>query len=199
MDAVITPDAELLVPEYWRYSAFGYDKRRAALDAVDICSTFCRLNDIPVPEFRVHESGCDSGWYSARRVNVVWRGCVLPAKSGWSWSWPGYKADRTIAGVIAHELGHHVQAVCGSRATRKLFVSLRRIEKPIGSYAATKPDEDMAETTKVYVLNPSLLAVIAPERYRAMTEWLTPVISADWREVLKGSERHLRCVERRVR
>lgn len=34
-----------------------------------------------------------------------------------SWSWPGWKTDRTPVGVVAHEVGHHTALVVSARFT----------------------------------------------------------------------------------
>jgi hypothetical protein len=109
---------------------------------------------------------------------------------GFAWSYPGYKADRTIAGVIVHELGHHIWDV---RVERGILGHMFQLdwdltiadEARVSSYEPV-PEEAFAESIKLYGLNPDLLRVGRPERFYALHDHLelpephrTP-----WRDVL---------------
>lgn len=137
-----------------------------------------------------NRSFCGRYLFDERVVQVWWQMCVLPGRG---YSWPGYTADKTVLGVCAHETGHHLSAII-DRAKRREWARCgdRYREFAVSSYARGA-EEDMAETTKLFVTNPSLLEAICPWRYWFFTEQLglrSPE-TRHWMEVLAPSKRHV--------
>jgi hypothetical protein len=108
---------------------------------------------------------------------------------GWSWTYPGYKADLTPYGVICHEFGHHVDHVLGGArgiSKRKAWNEVINNEEEISGY---EPNcmEAFAEAFRLFLTNPGLLKEGRPERWEYFTETLklTPPHSSSWKTVLK--------------
>lgn len=105
---------------------------------VQLAQVFCRVNSLPVPLFVTYEElmnfdgwktsaarfarkimpnanlvGANTGLYKDGTVFVNVRVTAFPVSipGNRRWSYPGWKTDRTAAGVVAHELGHHVEAM----------------------------------------------------------------------------------------
>jgi len=91
---------------------------------------------------------------------------------------PRGKSDMSPVGVFVHELGHMVDFALerkfGTRITRHgspwSILSRAARKEAITSYARTCAEEDFAETHRLYVLNPSLLEELSPERYKHMRQ-----------------------------
>jgi hypothetical protein len=121
-------------------------------------------------------------------VNVPVTAVPIQKPAMRSWSWPGWKTDRTAIGVCAHETGHFL--VHGlSLDIRSWAAELKcQPKKPVSGYAPTA-EEQFAETARLFILNPDLLRKAVPWRY----EWLTDVaglvpvpklLRKGWRKVL---------------
>jgi hypothetical protein len=128
------------------------------------------------------------GWYlrETGAVTVQASSCV-EQQDGLHWR--GHAVDLTEAGVVAHELGHALEASLGglgSLGTR--MRALCGAEPPLTQYACTKPSEDFAEAVRLYALNPHLLLALRPERHAflAGSGVRTPE-DRDWRVVLAGA------------
>lgn len=84
-------------------------------------------------------------------------------------SWPGWKTDRTPAGVVCHELGHHVawwnykQKGAYWREFAEVLKRLSKLKR-ISSYEPV-PEEAFTETFRLFMTNPDLLRCGNPGRY----------------------------------
>lgn len=199
---------------------------------VGLLNLFCQHNAIPLPDIisltkesrYYHLKTC--GFYRPYRLNhdeenrdgeelkrierpTIWimvEKCAAKGMAGRQWSWPGYVVDRTPVGVLAHELGHHVDHLFSDR-TKKTFQEglysylvweKSNREEPITSYLGTDKEtttyykEWFAEIFRVYVTNPDLCKHLRPGFYNAIFSNLQPVISGDWREAMNNApERQL--------
>lgn len=163
---------------------------------------FCNANGLVIPHFiRKEEKDWPFGTCAYYRMtpdgkgNVV--GCVKKMAhvgvAAAAWSYPGYVADRTPFGVIAHEIGHHVDYLRADEKQGPYFSDFsRRVkaesgEKPITSYAPND-HEWFAEMMRLFITNPVLLAAIRPKTYVLLFEsGLRPVEGRHWAEVLKDA------------
>ena len=112
-----------------------------------------------------------------------------------SWSWPGWKVDRTPAGVVAHEVGHHVEAVLRRRKVltkddgAAWRLGLSNHKKRVSGYEPV-PDEAWAETMRLFILNPDLLRLAIPWRwFFLLARELRPVerlMKKGWKKVLSN-------------
>lgn len=94
-------------------------------------------------------------------------------------------------GVVAHELGHHVQETMTAAGTatpahgeqwREL---IQRYRKQMSGYEPV-PSEAMSETMRLFILNPDLLRRAIFPRYEFLVDelGLKPSEKRGWREVL---------------
>jgi hypothetical protein len=90
-----------------------------------------------------------------------------PART--NWSFPGYKIDRTAVGVVAHELGHHIDA--HRKFDYHKWKAVLKISKKISGYEPN-PNEALAESIRLLILNPNLLALGSPELYNFLVSEL---------------------------
>ena len=135
------------------------------------------------------------GLYTNGRVWVDLSKTTVPrANKGPVWSWPGYKVDRTAAGVVAHETGHYVsdQLKVNRSVNAQRWLDILNVEKPLTGYEPT-PEESFAETMRVYILNPHLLMCGRPMRHRFIqhTLRLSPATQSMFGVVLNGAPAHI--------
>src|SRR4051812_48348067 len=134
---------------------------------------FCAANGLPhipirnVPREDWHVNACayyrparhrDTG-YATAGINICLPYCAAPATEYQvrNWNWPGATTDREPYGVLAHELGHHMDYTVGddkwsygsdySKATRKAS------KEPAISGYCPNDAEWFAEMARIYVCN----------------------------------------------
>lgn len=203
--------ATVSIPNYWeRSTERPYNKRQAIDDGIALCKAFCKANGLPPISVNV----IDQPWAAlkAKRfygeydpnvgsVRIFLKTCAVPSSSGYAWSWPGYKADLTPIGVIAHEVGHHWHYT-RKEGVRDVMRDFRRAvgDSALTSYGATSIGESIAESFKVLITNPTLLKLMRPSHYAWFTiaRSLKPVVTVDWSTILAGSERHISVVRDRA-
>lgn len=135
-------------------------------------------NGLPHPGVTVHwpkpHRHRELGWYrpgrtpsSLGRVTVnLPRNRPATKTPGFSWSFPGYKADRTPVGVFTHELGHHVDDYLNEP-----IITSWGDEAPVSGYEPNR-QESWAEAWRLFCTNPDLLRVGRPRRWHTLTETL---------------------------
>lgn len=148
---------------------------------------FCKLNKIPLPKIIKNHNLKSYGVYVSGQSSIT----INPKKTrtpvdkpGFAWSFTGYKADLTIAGVMAHETGHyvdyHLNWISDNLNVKK--------EPKVSSYEPNKK-EVFAEMMKLFILNPDLLKQGRPLRWKFLTENLgfQPFITDKWENILKNA------------
>ena len=176
---------------------------------VDLAKKFLAVNNLYIPEFLTYQQvfagdptsrsyrilrklengphqGYGTGYYSHNRVFVNLKKAAWlvrkPACS--SWSFPGYKVDREPCGVVAHEVGHHVDKCLCDASRVGLWRHTVSISKPITSYEPNL-SESFAETLRLFILNPDLLRRGSPQRFDFLVAGgLRPSENRDFIEVL---------------
>jgi hypothetical protein len=176
---------------------------------VDRLAVFCAANGIEQPELRVTRgsdpwrvSAC--AYYRPTYIAICPRLCSRPGFAGRSWSWPGYSADRTPFGVLAHELGHHVDYSTGQRrqSYSSEFSSAVRDgsrEAPLTSYCPNDA-EWFAEMFRLFVTNAALLRVLRPRTHGVLADRFTAVTHpTDWAVELRSApQRYFDAVEKKL-
>lgn len=143
----------------------------------------------PATTVHRHHRLRERGWYRAGRVTINLARCRPPTGvPGYSWSFPGYKADLTPVGVVTHEFGHHVDASRGSPD-----LSSWGDEAPVSGYEPNR-DEAFAEAFRLFCTNPDLLRVGRPRRWRTLGEGVDPGDLVPWEDVLRSRGAHERIV-----
>lgn len=161
---------------------------------------FCQANGLPEPTItQTAVKDWPFGTCAYYRMTPDGKGkvvvCVQKTASvgtaAQAWSYPGYVADRTPYGVIAHEIGHHVDYLMGGNKGAywsDYGVGIRAVsaEPPITSYAPNTA-EWFAEMARLFITNPALLKAIRPKTYGLLIMQLKPVETRGWEEVLMGA------------
>lgn len=118
---------------------------------------------------------------------------------GFRWSYAGYKSDLTVAGVVSHEVGHHVESVIremiGEVERERLSGEWRKVvgcEKRVSSYEPNG-SEAFAEAMRLFILNPDFLRRGRPMRYGFLAGALgfVPPHDLGWDEVLRNAHPRL--------
>jgi len=168
---------------------------------------FCHVNGLPTPRIVVVPKGewrfgGTCAYYREDVITICLERCAHVGHGGPAWSYPGYVADRTPYGVMAHELGHHVDY---HRSQDKgayggdFSVAMRRAsgEKRLTSYCPNDW-EWFAEMFRLFCTNSHLLQCIRPRTYDEMVgEGLKPVEQRGWGEVLKDAPERTREMARK--
>lgn len=166
------------------------NKESLFIKAKAICRIFCELNSIEKPIICDDDKLQSYGEYT-QSDKIIWvnvNKCKEPVKNpGYSWSYPGYKSDRTVLGVTAHETGHfcHFHFV-GSKFNKMLndFYAIRNEEKSLTSYEPNI-NETIAESFRLFILNPDLLKQGRPKRYKGLIDnGFNPIINNKWQDIL---------------
>lgn len=185
------------------------DKQALKRFAYDLCCEFMAANGTPkctfdfvdkLPKLPMCDKRTDYGVYYSSplcKARIAVHQCRAPIQSRHSWSWPGWKADLTVLGVTAHEVGHHMTYSLGRARQLELRKAIKALkERPVTSYGATSPEEDLAESLKVFITNPTLLELMWPQRYELLSTLWEPVETRPWHEVLSGASLQLDVVDR---
>ena len=158
---------------------------------------FCVQNKLEVPEIEIHPGGAWGvrmcGYYRRMRIAVNPSMCAPPVpRNPRQWSYPGYVVDRTTYGVLAHELGHHVDLMMGDQeglAVGKYYslwsrhLQARSGEDAITTYCPNHA-EWLAEMFRLFFTNPDLLKQLRPKTYDLLIDSFKPIETRCWEDVL---------------
>ncbi len=145
------------------------------------------------PEFGV------CAYYRDGQIDIWVDSCAHVGQVGRQWSMPGYVVDRTPYGVLAHELGHHVDRQHGSRGGFRSHVWRPLDAAPMTGYC---PDDNewFAELFRLFVTNPDLFARVRPKVADLFfAEWPVAVERRLWSDVLRGSDRHIKAAANKIK
>jgi len=195
-------------------------------ESIRKCTAFLKLNKIVSPRFITYAETVDAydrnlisrvrggstvgmatGIYASHpllgsTVYVNLAKCAQPVlKPGARrWSYPCWKTDRTPMGVVAHEVGHHVSAAFRTSRKIPLICGMWRIAARGKRVTGYEPclEEAIAETLRLFILNPALLEAAIPSRYTFLTDvlGLKPSEPRDWQEVLGNHAGYVQAGER---
>lgn len=170
--------------------------------AIKEMEMFCKHHGLIIPDVvfveKDHRTAPSKfgvcAYYRKNIITIELKACARIGLGGREWSFPHYRIDRTPYGVIAHELGHHVDLSSLTNDQRKEFE-----EAIIGSNKITNYEpnirESFAETFRLYFTNPNLLEVWSPSRYKFMKKYWTSLYEKyKWEELLRLKE----CPERQI-
>lgn len=181
---------------------FGWTKQQTYDVALDTVMKFLDHNRIALPVFYTTKAPVTVNKWQTYGLYLrchkgaptiftnVQRTTVPQRTRGRVWSYPGHKSDRTAAGVLAHETGHHVSHIKKIGLTKewaKLLES-KAGKKPITSYEPTR-EEACAETLRLFILNPDLLRQGRRARYDYLHDvcGLRPFVADTWMGVLSNA------------
>ena len=167
---------------------------------IKLVTNWCKLQGIDLPKITPTERdkwyvpAC--GYYRPRSgINICPTLCSGYGRASRNWSWPGYVVDRTPYGVVAHELGHHIDWLLSpNKATYygdfSHILHAQAREPPITSYAPNNA-EWFAEIFRLFLTNPDLLAQIRPRTFELLTSekiGLKIRTPRNWEDVLVSND-----------
>lgn len=171
-------------------------KRELFASGVQHIDKFCRVNHLVSPRVDVADgaswmfSAC--AYYRPTYISICPDACANIGEYGRQWSYPGYSTDRTPYGVLAHEIGHHVdytRSEVKSRYYGDYSVKVRtasRGEQQLTSYCPNDA-EWFAEMFRLFVTNPDLLRILRPKTYAIIESEYEPIVTDRWDEVLRDA------------
>lgn len=164
---------------------------------------WCRLNQVIPPVVRIYEEGrpqfSTCAYYRDSVIHIWPRACASIGLAGPAWSYPGYSVDRTPYGVLAHELGHHVDLAHGTKeGTWARELRKNTDEAPLTNYCPNT-NEWFAELFRLFVTNPTLLRELRPRVWKEfVARWPVYSETRSWERVLAGSPRHVIAATRKI-
>lgn len=160
-------------------------------EGINLAEAFLDLNNLHYPAWQIDPTLQHRGEYTPDLVRTNLDNCLLPVGvPGYQWSFPGYKADNTPLGVVAHETGHHVHHVLGYPSVPPYWYR----GEPVTNYEPNWA-ESWAETIKLMITNPNLLREGKPLRWDHLEDLgLKAVHDTPWRQVLETRGAHPRIV-----
>lgn len=168
---------------------------------VTLVNEFCAANTISPPRVEVSQDPTtfDTCAYYRSGVIYIWPpACAAIGRAGRAWSYPGHSVDRTPYGVVAHELGHHVDKAHG--AAGGIYGTNYRTEtgeKPLTGYCPND-NEYFAELFRLFVTNPDLLRLLRPKTYALMIARWRVAERRSWDAVLAGADRQIAVLRKRI-
>jgi len=178
------------------------------LDAgVQLITRFCETNGLVVPEVQIIPRAewpfaHTCAYYRPTFIKICLERCAHIGTAGRQWSYPGYRVDRTPYGVLAHEVGHHADYT-RSVVKGAYFGDYSRNlkawsgEAQLTSYAPNFA-EWFAEMFRLFITNSQLLKALRPKTYDLLTKDFIPVVTDDWRVVLKDAPGRTQAVMQRM-
>jgi hypothetical protein len=164
-------------------------------------AAWCAANGETCPEVKTYEGRPQFGTCAYYRDSVIhiWvDSCAAVGLVGRQWSYPGYVVDRTPYGVLAHELGHHVDKQHGARGGFRSHVWRCLDAEPMTGYCPND-NEWFAEIFRLFVTNPDLMLRLRPKVADLFVgDWGTPVERRAWKTILAESPRHIVAAENKL-
>lgn len=162
---------------------------------------WCALNGVDMPKIETHTgkpafSVC--AYYRDNQIEIWVNSCAGIGLAGRQWSYPGYVVDRTPYGVLAHELGHHVDKQHGARGGYRSHAWRPLDVKPLTGYCPNT-NEWFAELFRLFVTNPDLFRAVRPRiADQFFAEWPKRAEHRLWTDILKASPRHLAAASNKI-
>lgn len=165
-------------------------------------SSWCAANNVEPPKVNARTGKPDFGvcaYYRDGEIEIWVKSCAAIGLAGRSWSYPGYAVDRTPYGVLAHELGHHVDGQHGPAGGVRSHLWRPLDAEPLTGYCPND-NEWFAELFRLFVTNPDMFRAVRPGIADLFEkDWPVNVETRQWRDVLAGSERHLKAAENKIK
>jgi hypothetical protein len=182
--------------------------KQEMLDAgAQLITRFCETNGLQVPEINVVPKEQwsfprDCAYYRPTYIKICVEKTAHIGLAHRNWSYPGYRVDRTPYGVLAHEIGHHADVTRSVKRGPYYGDYSRDLKAWSGESALTSyapnPAEWFAEMFRLFVTNSQLLRLLRPKTYALLVKDFTPVVTDDWRVVLKDAPARTQAVLKRI-
>lgn len=172
-------------------------KAKLLVSGLQLAAEFCHANRLAQPGVSVVDPAAwrfpsTCAYYRQDVITICPDRCAHIGTAGRAWSYPGYVIDRTPHGVVAHELGHHVDF---TRSDAKgayggdFSTAMRKAtgEPKLTNYCPNDW-EWFAEIFRLFVTNSDLLRAVRPRAHAAIVDaGYRPVVDRPWRDVLAGA------------
>ena len=180
----------MVIENMLKIDPFNCNKEELLKTANELIIDFCNLNNIKLPTITINNDIKYYGYYNNKKITLNLKKSSLPTKTpGYKWSFPGYKSDLTIIGILAHEFGHYVDYNILTPKDIFLFNDIRRKEKNVTSYEPNV-HESIAESVKLFITNPELLKYGRPLRYDFLKRKLTPLYdNYNWEDCFEYADK----------
>lgn len=171
-----------------------HDREKLLERGARMAAWFCNENVLEVPSITSvdradwHFAAC--AYYRPDGIKICLHHCGCPCgeEQSRNWTWPASTTDREPYGVIAHELGHHLDYLVSESKGNyggNFSINLRKITKepPLTSYC----DNDwewFAEIARLFITNHALLALLRPKTHAILVKKFKPISGDDWRAPL---------------
>lgn len=161
-------------------------KQELFVVGVGMLEEFAAKNSIKMPGVKFHVYGW-RGYYRNGELFINLKNSMVPGRSKFCYSFPGNTADITPVGVLAHEFGHYLYDKHLDRKGKQAWDLLvdEFTKERVTSYEPNN-EEKFAESTKLFVTNPSLLLAVAPNRHRFLAARFAPTVSGGAVDVLRS-------------
>ena len=134
--------------------------------AKNLIKKFCILNEINIPITRIkNDLDCLGCYYDdgSRNIYVNLKITVLSSNR----NNPAMIKESTITGAIVHEFAHYIHYT----TKRNILIdSFKKLKEPLVNYWENEIEEDIAESIRLFILNPSLLKEGRPIRYKILNK-----------------------------
>lgn len=167
-----------------------YDK------GLELIHEFCLINDLLIPDVIVIPSkqwkiSSTCAYYRNSAIVICLEKCSSIGTGGTSWSYPGYVVDRTPYGVLAHELGHHIDMFYSTVKNKYMGNNSTNVRNASGEPKLTNycpnDGEWFAEMMRLFITNPNLLSILRPKTFNIIRQRLVPEITESWQDVLENA------------
>lgn len=159
-----------------------------------ICTWFCYLNNHHSPKITISNTIQAPARYFIKsdeiKINIDKCEYIKDSKYGNFIASPN---DCSVGGAMCHEIGHfcHESLTDDSRERMESwFEDALLKEKAVNPYASSNVHEDVAETFRLFIMNPDLLKIGRPIRYNIMQQKLNykPIHNVPYTSVLKHAD-----------
>lgn len=165
-------------------------------------SAWCAMNEVEGPKVNPRVGDPDFGvcaYYRDGEIEIWVKSCAAIGLVGRQWSYPGYVVDRTPYGVLAHELGHHVDRQHGAAGGVRSHLWRPLDAAPLTGYCPND-NEWFAELFRLFVTNPDLFRAVRPKICDLFEEdWALDVEKRPWQGVLADSPRHIAAAQNKIK
>lgn len=137
-------------------------KQQEFNQAQKIINKWCKLNKIQQPIITREDLHCLGIFRSSipNTITINITKCKLSSKGINS----NNVFDKSITGTLFHELGHYIHINWNKDLTK----SFKKLKEPTIHYFETDIHEDIAESIRLFISNPSLLMEGRPKRYKIL-------------------------------
>jgi hypothetical protein len=143
-------------------------------DAKSIIKSFCVLNNIKLPICKINNDINYLGEYliKSNKSNSIYIN-LNKCKKSTKLNTSALIKDKTISGVLIHEFAHYLHYVYFYNLLNKKFKNLK---EPLIHYFEIDIEEDIAESIRLFITNPTLLKEGRPKRYKILNDLFKPIL-----------------------